>query len=106
MVELVTGSEDLDRLGIELTEIAETSYQRKELSFTEMGRWQEEQGWRQNRQSGFGCVRRRRPWVALLVMLLQYQSVRCMNQWGGWGPGRLGCLSCIDEQTGLHIRWV
>ena len=37
MVELVTGSEDLDRLGIQLTEIAETSYQRKELSFTEMG---------------------------------------------------------------------
>lgn len=38
--------------------------------------------------------------------VVQYQSVRCMNRWGGWGPGRLGCLSCIDEQTGVHIRWV
>ena len=74
-----------------------------ELPFTEMGRQQEEQVRRQNQQSGFGCIRRMRPCMALVGMLLQHQSIRCMNQWGGWGLGRLGCLSCLDEQPAVHI---
>ena len=74
-----------------------------ELPFTEMGRQQEEQVRRQNQQSSFGCIRRMRPCMALVGMLLQHQSIRCMNQWGGWGLRRLGCLSCLDEQPGVHI---